>query len=90
MERFNVLRQTQQEEHPYQPHASKMEDDMKMLGTRPNFVGKIQVRSEGIEKVVYVDRGDIALWKHDDSKYTLRGYVTIDGTKYLVSLTDAE
>ena len=58
--------------------------------TRPNFTGKIQVRSEGIEKVVYVDRGEIALWTHNDSKYTLRGYVTIDGIKYLVSLTDAE
>jgi hypothetical protein len=58
--------------------------------TRPNFTGKIQVRSVGTEKTVYTDRGDIALWKHDDSKYTLRGYVTIDGIKYLVSLTDAE
>jgi hypothetical protein len=68
-----------------------MEDDMKMLNpTRPNFTGKIQVSSVGTEKTVYTDRGEIALWKHDDSKYILRGYVTIDGTKYLVSLTDAE
>jgi hypothetical protein len=58
--------------------------------TRPNFTGKIQVRGEGTEKVVYTDKGEIALWRHDDSKYILRGYVTIDGTKYLVSLTDAE
>jgi hypothetical protein len=58
--------------------------------TRPNLTGKVQVRREGTDKIVYVDRGDIALWKHDDSKYTLRGYVTIDGIKYLVSLTDVE
>jgi len=64
---------------------------MKMLvPTRPNFTGKVQVRSEGTEKVVYVDKGEIALWTHSDSKYILRGYVTIDGTKYVVSLTDAE
>jgi hypothetical protein len=56
--------------------------------TRPNFTGKIQVRSEGTEKVVYTDKGEIALWRHDDSKYLLRGYVTIDGIKYLVSLSE--
>jgi hypothetical protein len=58
--------------------------------TRPNYVGKVQVRNEGTDKTVYVERGEIALWSHGDSKYLLRGYVTIDGTKYLVSLTDAE
>ena len=56
--------------------------------TRPNFTGKIQVRSEGTEKIVYTDKGEIALWSHNDSKYTLRGYITIDGTKYLVSLSE--
>ena len=56
--------------------------------TRPNLVGKIQVRKEGIGKAEYVDMGEIALWSHADSKYLLRGYVTINGTKYLVSLTE--
>jgi len=56
--------------------------------TRPNLVGKIQVRREETEKTVYVDKGEIALWTHNDSKYILRGYVTIDGTKYLVSLAE--
>jgi len=56
--------------------------------TSPNLTGKVQVRSEGIEKTTYVDRGDIALWTHNDSKYILRGYVTIDGVRYLVSLSE--
>jgi len=56
--------------------------------TRPNYVGKIQVRIAGADKTTYVEKGEIALWSHDDSKYLLRGYVTIDGTKYLVSLAE--
>jgi len=56
--------------------------------TRPNFTGKIQVKNIGTEKTVYTERGEIALWKHTDSKYILRGYVTIDGTRYLVSLSE--
>jgi hypothetical protein len=63
---------------------------IEMLGTRPNLVGKLQIRKDGIGKAEYVDKGEIALWSHNDSKYLLRGYVIINGTKYLVSLTDAE
>jgi hypothetical protein len=63
----------------------------KMLNpTRPNFTGKIQTRKNEVIGASYIDRGDIALWKHEDSKYILRGYITIDGIKYLVSLTDTE
>jgi hypothetical protein len=57
--------------------------------TRPDFAGKLQVKIEGEVKTVYQDKGDIALWKHADSKYILRGYVTIDGKRFLVSLADA-
>ena len=56
--------------------------------TRPDFTGKLQIRSEETEKIVYTEKGEIALWKHEDSKYILRGYVTIDGKKYLVSLSE--
>jgi hypothetical protein len=56
--------------------------------TRPDFAGKLQVKIEGEIKTVYQDKGDIALWKHTDSKYILRGYITINGTRYLVSLAE--
>jgi len=56
--------------------------------TRPNFTGKIQVKNIGADKTVYAERGEIALWIHNDSKYILRGYITIDGTRYLVSLSE--
>jgi transcriptional regulator of aromatic amino acid metabolism len=56
--------------------------------TRSNLIGKVQVRVEEIGKARYVDKGEVALWTHNDSKYLLRGYVTIDGTRYLVSLTE--
>ena len=56
--------------------------------TRPNLIGKVQVRVEEIGKARYVDKGEVALWTHNDSKYLLRGYVTIEGTRYLVSLME--
>ena len=56
--------------------------------TKPDLTGKLQVKIEGELKTVYRDMGEIALWKHEDSKYTLRGYVTINGTRYLVSLAE--
>ena len=56
--------------------------------TKPNLVGKLQIREEKLGGAKYMDRGDIALWTHNDSKYILRGYVTIDGVRYLVSLSE--
>jgi hypothetical protein len=61
---------------------------IEMLGQKPDFTGKIQVKNIEPDKTVYAERGEIALWKHTDSKYILRGYVTIDGTRYLVSLSE--
>jgi hypothetical protein len=55
---------------------------------RPDFAGKLQVRNEVLDKVVYTEKGDIALWRHADSKYILRGYANINGHKYHVSLID--
>jgi hypothetical protein len=52
--------------------------------TKPDLTGKLQVKSEN----KYVDTGELALWSNNDSKYLLRGYVTIDGTRYLVSLKE--
>ena len=56
--------------------------------TRPDLTGKLQVKENGLVKTVHKEMGEIALWKHTDSKYVLRGYVTINGTRYLVSLTE--
>ena len=50
--------------------------------TKPDFKGAIQVRSGNN----FVEKGKISLWKHEDSRYVLRGYVNIDGAKYHVSL----
>jgi len=59
-----------------------------MNPTRPDFTGKLQVKENREAVAIYKDMGEIALWKHGESKYILRGYVTIDNTKYLVSLTE--
>jgi hypothetical protein len=56
--------------------------------TRPDFAGKLQVKETGEIKTTYREIGEIALWKHEESKYILRGYVTIAGTRYLVSLAE--
>ena len=56
--------------------------------TKPDLTGKLQVKIEEPNKTIYKEMGEIALWKHEDSKYILRGYVTIDSKRYLVSLAE--
>jgi hypothetical protein len=59
-----------------------------MNARKPDFTGKLQVKQNIVTGAIYRDMGEIALWKHGESKFILRGYVTIDNTKYLVSLIE--
>ena len=56
--------------------------------TRPHLTGKLQIAVKAETGTKYEEKGEIALWEHIDSKYILRGYVTIAGTRYLVSLAE--
>jgi hypothetical protein len=58
--------------------------------TRPEFIGKLQIANKNTTTGItsYKEEGTIALWTHGDSKYLFRGYVNIDDTRYLVSLTE--
>lgn len=53
--------------------------------TKPAFKGTLQTRTQENK---FVTQGEIDLWVHDGSRYYLRGYVTINGTKYYVSLEE--
>jgi hypothetical protein len=68
------------QEHPQPPFEP----------TRPQFTGKLQIANKNVTTGItsYVEEGEIALWTHANSKYLFRGYVTIDDTRYLVSLTE--
>jgi len=56
-----------------------------MLGTKPDLIGKLQTKVDFPDHTLYREMGEIALWKHTDSQYILRGYVKLDGKRYLVS-----
>jgi hypothetical protein len=52
---------------------------------KPDFKGQIQVKTG----TNYTSKGEIALWKHNEAKmYVLRGYITMDGQRYHVSLSN--
>ena len=61
---------------------------MENQSTRPHLIGKLQIAVKTEIGTVYQEKGEIALWEHADSKYLLRGYVTIAGTRYIVSLEE--
>jgi hypothetical protein len=56
----------------------------------PDYKGLLQTRVEhAAEKpvrITYETKGEIALWNHSTKRFVLKGYVNIDGKRYLVSL----
>ncbi len=56
--------------------------------TKPDLTGKLQVKIDYPDKTIYREKGEIALWKHTETPYILRGYVKIDEKRYLVSITE--